>query len=86
MFDDDYTNDPNFYFTLAGGLSACVCCLVTIAKNWDDPPDCLPDCCQPRWKRSYYYGEDDIHNKITTRANYGRQHTIRLDDSEAALV
>jgi len=84
MFEDDYQNDPNFYFTLAGACSVCVCCLVCTAKNWDDPPDWLPKFCQPRWKRDYYYDED-IHSKITTRANYGRQHTITLSDSEALV-
>tara|TARA_B100001063_G_scaffold227817_1_gene238640 strand:- start:260 stop:517 length:258 start_codon:yes stop_codon:yes gene_type:complete len=85
MFEDDYQNDPNFYFTLAGACSVCVCCLVCTAKNWDDPPDWLPNFCQPRWKRDYYYDEHEIHSKITTRANYGRQHTMTLSDSEALV-
>jgi len=42
MSNDDYTNDPAFYLTIAGGCSTLVCCLVCIAKHWDDPPDWFP--------------------------------------------
>ena len=38
MSNDDYTNDPAFYLTIAGGCSTLVCCLVCIAKHWMIPP------------------------------------------------
>ena len=64
MFDDDYRNDPNFYLTLAGACSVCVCCLVCTAKNWDDPPDWVPKCCQPKWKREYFYEDDAVKEYV----------------------
>lgn len=58
MSQDDYRNDPNFYLAIAGGCSALVCCLVCIAKNWDDPPDWVHKSLQPRWKVDYFYPDD----------------------------
>ena len=74
MFDNNYTKDPYFYLTIAGGCSTLVCCLVCIAKNWDEPPDWAPKCCQPSWKKKYFY-DDDKYNKRSNKI------TLREDDN-----
>tara|TARA_B100000530_G_scaffold38196_1_gene22074 strand:+ start:209 stop:460 length:252 start_codon:yes stop_codon:yes gene_type:complete len=53
MTEYEYKNDPNFYLTMAGGCSALVCCLVCIAKNWDNPPEWLAQRMQPKWNKTY---------------------------------
>tara|TARA_B100000214_G_C23771864_1_gene537140 strand:+ start:128 stop:385 length:258 start_codon:yes stop_codon:yes gene_type:complete len=85
MSNDDYKNDPAFYLTIAGGCSTLVCCLVCIAKNWDDPPDWLPKQMQPRWKK-YFYDQErkDKRNKQNARQN-ARQESFTLSEGEALV-
>ena len=81
MSNDDYTNDPAFYLTIAGGCSTLVCCLVCIAKHWDDPPDWFPKQLQPEWKKYLY----DKERKPKANKGNPRNSSFTLSEGDALV-
>jgi len=43
--------DVEAYAIVIGALAIVVSCLVYCAVNWDDPPQCWPDCFKNEWQK-----------------------------------